>query len=301
MNQLSWTYLADNGKQHFVGLAHGAETGHLVVHCNSKVILIDFKVFDNASYSIFIDEQLCEISIEKKGNEYYYGFEIDNQADTPRNRARKKLEKQHLLQSMAFLGTLALVVTIAIFAISRWTSHHDQKNISAKLQRAGQQVSARIIVQKDESVDYASYYFVINGKSYATATTYSNELTELLPNGMPLEEGDEFLVTYIPGNPALNQIDYHQPTQFQINRYRDRVIDRLLENNPAVEKEALSCLSDHIYKEKGVEGMAHLYFQKTTSSKNSRHNHRTFERLLQDPNLTNTIEENCGTIPFEED
>jgi len=298
VNQLSWTYLADNGKQHFVGLAHGAESGHLVVHCNSKVVLIDFKVFDNASYSIFIDEQLCEIGIEKQGDEYYYSFEIDNQADTPRNRARKKLEKQHLMQSMAFLGTLILIVSIAIFGISRWTSHHDQKNISAKLQRAGQEVSARILVPKDESVDYASYYFVVNGKSYATATTYSNKLTELLPNGMPLEEGDEFLVTYIPGNPSLNQIDYQKPTEFQINRYRDRVLNQLFKNNPRINKESLTCFFDQVYKEKGIEGMAQLYFQKTTSSKNSRHNRRTFERLLQESNLVANIEKDCGTISF---
>lgn len=298
MNQLSWTYLADNGKQHFVGLAHGAESGHLVIHCNSKVVLIDFKVFDDASYSIFIDEQLCEISIEKDGGEYFYGFEIDNKADTPRNRARKKLEKQHLLQSMAFLGTLILIVGFAIFGISRWTTYHDQKNISAKLQGAGQQVSARILVPKEESVNYASYYFVVNGKSYATATIYSNELTELLPNGMPLKEGDEFLVTYIPTNPSLSEIDYEQPTQFQINRYRDRVLDRLFKNNPKIEKETLICLFDQIYRKKGIEGMAQLYFQKTTSSKNSRHNRRTFERLLQEPTMVKTIEKNCGEIPL---
>jgi len=296
VNQLNWTYLADNGKQHFVGLAHGAETGHLVVHCNSKVVLIDFKVFENASYSIFIDEQLCKISIEKREAQYYYSFEIDIQADTPRNRARKKLEKQHLLQSIAFLGTLVLVVSIAIFSISRWTTHQDQKNISAKLQRAGQQISARIIVPKEESVDYASYYFVINGKSYATATTYSSKLSELLPNGMPLEEGDEFLVTYIPGNPSLNKIDYQQPTQFQINRYRDRVLNRLIKNNPTAGQQSLTCFLEIIYKEKGIEGMAQLFFQKTTSSKNSRHNRRTFEQLLQEPNLLNTIEKNCGDI-----
>lgn len=296
MNQLSWTYLADNGKQHFVGLAHGAETGHLVVHCNSKVVLIDFKVFENASYSIFIDEQLCEISIEKREEEYFYSFEIDNQADTPRNRARKKLEKQHLLQSIAFLGTLALIVSIAIFSISRWTSHHDQKNISAKLQVAGQQVSARILVPKEESVNYASYYFVVNGKPYATPTTYSNELTELLPNGMPLKEGDEFLVTYIPSNPSLNKIDYQQPTQFQINRYHDRVLNRLVENNPKVDQKILTCLLDQVYQEKGVGGMAQLFFQKTLSSKNSRHNRSTFERLLQEPKLVNAIKTSCGEI-----
>jgi hypothetical protein len=298
VNQLSWTYLADNGKQHFVGLAHGAESGHLVVHCNSKVVLIDFKVFENASYSIFIDEQLCEISIEKQNEEFFYSFEIDNQADTPRNRARKKLEKQHLLQSIAFLGALVLIVSTAIFGISRWTSYHDQKNMSAKLQRAGQQVSARILVSTEESVDYASYYFVVNGKSYSTATTYSNKLTELLPNGMPLEKGDEFLVTYIPGNPSLNQIDFQQPTAFQINRYRDRVFDQLVKNNPSVEQEKLRCLLDQAYKEKGVEGLAQLYFQKTTSSKNSRHNRRTFERLLKEPSLQKAITNNCGEISF---
>ncbi len=298
MNQLSWTYLADDGKQHFVGLAHGAESGHLVVHCNSKVVLIDFKVFDNASYSIFIDEQLCEIAIEKQEGQYFYSFEIDNQADTPRNRARKKLEKQHLLQSIAFLGTLVLIVSIAIFSITRWTSKQDQRNIATKLKGTGQQISAKILVPKEASVDYASYYFVVNGKSYASSTTYSNKLTELLPNGMPLEEGDEFLVTYVPSNPSLNEIDYGKPTQFQINRYRDRVLNRLFENNPKITKESLTCFFDQIYKEKGIEGVAQLYFQKTTSSKNSRHNRQTFERLLQESNLKETIQKTCGKISF---
>lgn len=296
MNQLSWTYLADNGKQHFVGLAHGAESGHLVVHCNSKVVLIDFKVFENASYSIFIDEQLCEIGIEKQNEEFFYSFEIDNQADTPRNRARKKLEKQHMLQSMAFLGALILVVSIALFGISRWTSYHDQKNMSAKLQGSGQQISARILVPTEESVDYASYFFVVNGKSFSTATTYSKKLTELLPNGMPLKEGDEFLVTYIPSNPSLSKIDFQQPTVYQINRYRDRVLDQLVKNNPRINKENLSCLIDQVYKEKGVDGLAHLFFQKTTSTKNPQHNRESFGRLLQEPTLQKAISTNCEEI-----
>ena len=225
MNQLSWTYLADNGKQHFVGLAHGAESGHLVVHCNSKVVLIDFKVFENASYSIFIDEQLCEICIEKQNEEFFYSFEIDNQADTPRNRARKKLEKQHMLQSMAFLGALILVVSIALFGISRWTSYHDQKNMSAKLQGSGQQISARILVPTEESVDYASYFFVVNGKSFSTATTYSKKLTELLPNGMPLKEGDEFPYGQIATNVEAKNSWFTAKDKYEVDKLEMEVVD----------------------------------------------------------------------------
>ena len=298
MNQLSWTYLADNGKQHHVGLAHGAESGHLVVHCNSKVVLIDFKVLGDASYSIFIDEQLCEISIEKQEDKFFYGFEINNQADTPRNRARKKLEKQHLMQSMAFLGTLIFIVSIAIFGMTKWTASHERQNLATKLRNVGQEISARILIPKDKAVEYASYYFIVNGKSYATSTTYSSSQIALLPNGFPLQEGDEFIVTYVPGNPSLNKIHYDRPTKFQLQRYRERALQKSLEANPAANSSHVTCAVDQILETKGIKGIADLYFQNTPKNQNPRHNQHTYRQLINQSPLRSKIQEACGKFPF---
>lgn len=299
MNQLSWTYLADHGKQHHVGLAHGAETGHLVIHCDSKVVLIDFEVLEDASYSIFIDEQLCEISIEKKSDKFFYSFEINNQADTPRNRARKKLEKQHLMQSMAFLGTLIVIISIAIFTMTRWSANNDRKTMATKLRHAGQETSARILIPEDKAVEYASYYFIVNGKSYATSTAYSTATTAFLPNGFPLVEGDEFIVTYVPDNPSLSEIHYERPTKFQLQRYRERAIEQSLKNIPSANAGQITCAVDQIFAEKGLEGIAHLYFQDTPKKDNTRYNRQSYRQLVSQPTLQSKIKEQCSKNPFQ--
>ena len=92
MSQFNWTYLAPSGKKHHVGLFHGENTGHVMIYCNSKVVLVDFKVRETKSYSIFIEEELCEIGIERKADRFVYGFDINKEADTPLNRKRKAID-----------------------------------------------------------------------------------------------------------------------------------------------------------------------------------------------------------------
>ena len=73
---------------------HGAESGHLMVYCNTNIVLIDFEILQSKTYSFFIEDELCELSIERKDDQFFYGFEINKKADTPLNRQRRKIEKQ---------------------------------------------------------------------------------------------------------------------------------------------------------------------------------------------------------------
>ena len=77
MNQSHWTYWDDYGRQHIVGILHGANTGHLVVHCNSKVMLIDFNVNEAKTYSFFIDENLCKLKVLPNDKDFKYLFDVD--------------------------------------------------------------------------------------------------------------------------------------------------------------------------------------------------------------------------------
>ncbi len=56
MSQITWTYVDDDGYSHNVGLFHGDNSGHLVVYCNSRIVVIDLKVLTSKNYSFFIDE-----------------------------------------------------------------------------------------------------------------------------------------------------------------------------------------------------------------------------------------------------
>lgn len=294
MNQFNWTYLADSGERHHIGLLHGAQSGHLLVHCNSKIILIDFEVLENSMYSLFIDDQLCEISIERKGDQFYYGFEINSKADTPRNRQRKKLKKKHMLQSMAFLGSLVLVILAAIIGVNRWSQQNEWQDISAKLKKMGQETSARVLMAKEE--DAANYFFMVDGKAYSIKTNFPTEKDIILENGMPLEPGDEFVVTYVPKNPKLNKIDYNRPTEKQIQAYRDRAITIYKEYHQNQSEPYIKCIIDVVYNTKGISGLADIYFQKSNSQENPHHNQDSYGRLTRDIPFQKMVKDKCNLL-----
>lgn len=113
MSQMTWTYVDDYGKSHKVGLFHGDHSGHLLIYCNSKIMFIDFNVLQNKKYSFFINDELCDIHVEKQKNSFAYGFEIDQKTETPRNTNRRKVERTNSIQ-MIFIS-IALLITIGLF------------------------------------------------------------------------------------------------------------------------------------------------------------------------------------------
>lgn len=115
MSQLSWIYLDDFGGKHQVGLYHGDRTGHVMVYVNSKVIIIDFHIRDTKKYSFYIGGELCELELEKAENERFkYGLKINEKANTPLNRIRKKYRQRDMIKSLA----LMFIVIILIVGLS---------------------------------------------------------------------------------------------------------------------------------------------------------------------------------------
>ncbi len=110
MAQKNWQIHGAWGRNHIIGLYHGQDSGHVVVHCNNKVILLDFNVLDTKTYSFFVDQELCELVIKPQADTYDYELNINYQADTPQNRTRKDHEKK---DRKAFI--LSLIIGALIF------------------------------------------------------------------------------------------------------------------------------------------------------------------------------------------
>jgi len=270
---------------------HGAESGHLLVYCDANIVLIDFMVLEDKTYTFFIDEQLCEISIEQKNGQFYYGFEINKKADTPRNRLRRKIESRYLKQSLLFLAAAILIIsTFTYFMTSRKnTSVADYHSVILK--KNGEEGKAQI---SKVSASEITYLYIVNGRSYSAETkTAEDKSIVVLENGMPMEEGDEFIVTYVPNNPDLNKIDYNRPTKNQINRYRERTISRHLNLNPQLDSLHTACLVDIAFETKGIKGLADIYFQKSTALENPRNNQQTYGRLVRALPFQNKVSERC--------
>ena len=296
MNQFNWTYLANNGKKHVVGIYHGAQSGHLLVYCNNKIVMIDFQVLKDADYSFFIDEQLCELSIELRDKKFYYGFNINKTADTPLNRVRKKVEKKHLFQSLGFLAGLLFLVGSIIFGVNHWQSNrgNNPANVATLLEEFGQEVDAKVLMATDEG-HMVSYFFIVNGKGYTVRSKYVAGVDYSPENGgLPIEKGDEFMVRYLPQNPGLCEIDYSRPTTSQIQTYIDRVVEKNLSINESLSESQSSCMVQIAYEIKGIKGLADFYHQDQSSSENSLHNSKSFQRLVRDLPFQKEQKKRCG-------
>ena len=90
MAQIGWVYLDNYGGRHRVGLYHGDQTGHLVIHCNLRVVQIDFSVRDTKRYSFFIEDELCEIDIVKEPDQRLRFSRQQNGGYTPQPRAPRR-------------------------------------------------------------------------------------------------------------------------------------------------------------------------------------------------------------------
>lgn len=99
MPQFSWSITGNRGNVYRLGLFHGDDTRHVVVHCNDQVVAIDFDVQESKTYTVFLDQELCEVSINHTGGaEFDYDCQINREAKTPLNLKRQlaKAEEERL-------------------------------------------------------------------------------------------------------------------------------------------------------------------------------------------------------------
>jgi len=119
MAESFWRFTNDLGQPYLIGLFHGDKDKHLVVHCNSRVVLVDFNVQDSKAYSFFIEEELCELKLDRQGENFAYSCHINTDADTPKNRWRKshiQTEKNYAQRAWWITGSIfVLLILLSIF------------------------------------------------------------------------------------------------------------------------------------------------------------------------------------------
>ena len=114
MNQFHWTYWDNFGKQHVVGILHGIKTGHLVIHLNSKVLIIDFKVFEPKKYSFLINEEICELQIEAAESGFKYDLGVNEKQAAEKKALKRAKEKKFMYQK---IGAVVLT-SLLLFSIT---------------------------------------------------------------------------------------------------------------------------------------------------------------------------------------
>ncbi len=266
-----------------------------MVYCNQKVVLIDFKVFDSRSYPLFLDDELFHINVERRNGQYFYGLKMDKQADTPRNQARRLLEKKHWKQTLVFVALLAAAVTVVTVLGQRAKQARPGPAAQAELIKYhGQLTEATVVrIYRHEDKTAIRYQFEVQNQPYNGRMELPPYEQVVLKNGMELREGDQFALQYVSDQPGLNAIRLNQPTPKQLQRYRERALQRHAKLHPGLSQAHIECLLDIAYEIKGVPGYADLIFQTTPASRNPHANELTYKRLVRSLDFRNASQQRC--------
>jgi hypothetical protein len=266
-----------------------------MVYCNQKVVLIDFKVFDTCSYPLFLEDELFHVNIERKNGKYFYGFQIDKEADTPRNKARRLIEKKHWKQTMVFVALLALAVTaVTIIGQNLKEDKTDPAERAELILHHGRMTECQVeAIYQHEDQTSVRYRFMVNDKAYSGRAVLPPKENPTLPNGLPLQEGDQFSARYVSDRPGWNTIDFEQPTEKQIGRYRQLALEQQALHHPQQPESLIACLLDIAYAQKGLSGYADFIFQTASATENPQANALTYKRLLRSLDFQNARERQC--------
>lgn len=309
MAQMNWVFLDDFGGRHRVGLYHGDRTGHVMVHCNLRVVQIDFSVKDSKMYSFFIEDELCELIMEKKDGVFGYEFRVNKKVDTPRNRVRRVQEGQTRKYMMFLGGGVLLVLLIAFFGL-RWfgqlqeakrmastsiVSKYSKQNMKL-LSAEGKRTVARLhLAQGEKPGEQKITYSLLGVDSLMEQGDFAVENMNpiVLPNGFPFSEGDEFDAIYLPVDPQVHRVDFFQPARTTTTTYLRLANQAAQRNNPQFSPEKNICQVLTVAEQAGWLSLAHFIFQEKTPEENRRHNRDSYARLLRDPVLSKAIQAGC--------
>ncbi len=292
LSQFAWSYRSATGQEYIIGLYHGPESGHLVVYCNNEVIAIDFNVKDNARYPFFIEEDLCEVRIERKADKFQYFFESNREVDTPFNRerqARDRHSRRFLNIALSIFGVIVVAASILI-AVSRKQAMDDALKQLAEYD--GEETIAKAYLKQDKK---GRRWIVF---SYAGGGQVQHGRVALpphgiLPNGMPLEPGDGFTVRYHHMRPEVGIMDFGRPAPELLERYRQQALREQLRLHPELSNEKAACQVKIAYDLKGIGGYADFFWQSAGPETNPDHNRNTYLRLVRDAPFTRMEKEQC--------
>ncbi len=289
MNKRYWIYVGPYGRHNKIGLMHGPNSGNLIIYYNDKIIYIDFKVHNSKSYKFFVDEKLCEIFIIKKKKGYIYEFKFDKKTQTDYNIKQQKRDRKWTIQGLSFvIGFIAfLIIGSAIFFYFR------SGFLERQLARTGMDSLVKIrLVKRTANSNYEFFYFYNNhkGKRYVSKPVLSKS-QPTLPNGIPFKDGDEFKIRYARNNIFNHKIDYYSPTTHTIISKIQMVTASHYKYNQGRMQSELDCEVQIAYELFGIDGIAKIYSQQVSPSKNKEFNSDTYLKLIRDTPFQEAVQE----------
>lgn len=267
--QFQWRVLGNRGTYFHIGVYHGVDSGHLVVYCNSKVLLVDFGVKEPRQYPFFLDEELYELHIVQNGRAYGYQLVHNGEIDSPINRKKQADRKYDRWLKRAGLAAFALLVLVGFFVA--WQLSNSDKRLAERL-RDGEGVTTQVGLAQVGGQWEASYR--------AGDQVLAQPLDSVHGLHFPLAAGDVFAGRYWPSRPNVLYIQWDAPAEPVLRRYATLAAREHALRHPDLSAEQVICQVQAAYDSDGADGLAKMYHQNRNVS--GRYNPDAYLRMVRD-------------------
>ncbi len=301
MNTQTWTYLDDRGGRHEVNLYHSPRGGKLLVQVDKQTVIATVHAKKDGRWTFLIEDELCDIVLSRRGLEWFYGFEINHHANTPRNRAYRRQNRRGFWLPMGIFLVALAICSALIFGKDYFFKKREKPVGESLAVGSAKQISqlnafGKTTVATLTNGSRSRYSFKIDSaKTYGGSFILTKNAAgqPVLPNGFPLENGDEFTVVFLPENPNIHRLELMQPVENQLIKYENRAADvhQILHPNEA--KTRARCLAKLARKATGLRGLNDIFYQNLSREQNAEHNRETFGRLVRDETFKKMLVDNC--------
>jgi hypothetical protein len=98
-----------------IGLYHGDDSGHVLMHVNKEPVIIDFSIKEEKDYSFYVGPQLFNLNFKKVSDSFTYILERDLEVPTQLNKARKESAKQDIYYMCVGAGVVGMILLGVLF------------------------------------------------------------------------------------------------------------------------------------------------------------------------------------------
>ena len=152
-----------------------------MIYVNAKILLIDFKVYEDKEYTFYLDEQLCKLELQKADTadtvEYEYVLTVGEYTVKAGESPEKQTDFVNIYKAVGLILGSASVFALGMYFL---ISFQNKKQYSM-LDGAGKVVPAVLFVGKKDDQDYhLRYEYVAMGEHIKKRTVISRQAFERL-------------------------------------------------------------------------------------------------------------------------
>lgn len=279
-----------------------------MIHCNMRVVQIDFSVKDTKTYSFFIEDEFCELIIERlRDGHFGYEFRVNKTIDTPRNRIRKVQTQKDMKHLWLFIGGIIVFLSIMVFSLRWYGRYEEMKRLATTSFLHGvTSANARSLGEDGLLTDARLEPVMINGQAAVAYSFKTGDSTEVsgnfpvadtaqifLKNGFPLHRGDVFAAYYLPFDPQVHRIEFFHPSHSTIEQYIKQAFAEEQKMHPELSPKKNLCRVLNIAQSKDWIALADILCQEKTPEENPLHNRDSYLRLTREPEVEKAMEQGC--------